>query len=78
MNLKKDIDINEFLNAVKLCKRNVYFETNEGDSLALRSALCQFIFSTLTNKPEILYNGHIRLENSEDMIYLEEFLAHNN
>ncbi len=74
MYLKKDIDVNKFLSAVKLCEKEVYFETDEGDSLCLRSALCQYIFCTLTNKPEILYNGHIRLENFNDLKYLQEFI----
>lgn len=74
MKLKEKIDLASFLEAVKKCKDEVYFETKEGDSLALHSALCQYIFCTLTNKPEILSNAEIRLINLEDLGYLVDYL----
>lgn len=74
MHIKKNVDLAKFLKQVKTCQDEVFFETIEGDSLALRSELCQYIFCTLANKPEILYNGIIRFVKEEDIKILREFL----
>ena len=74
MLLKKEVELKCFLDEVRLCIGDVYFETKEGDSLSLKSTLCQFIFCTLSDRPDILYTGHIRFERSEDEKILDRFL----
>lgn len=74
MHIKENINLIQFLETVRLCKAEVYFETAEGDSLALRSALCQYIFCTLSNKPEILYRGNIRFDDPEDVTLVAGYL----
>lgn len=74
MRFKEDMDIMEFLMAVKECVGGVYFETTEGDCLALRSALSQYIFCAATNERELLMSGSIRCENPEDYRVLEDYL----
>ena len=53
MKIKKDIDMLEFLKALKKCSGNVFFETSEGDCLALKSTLSQYIFCSIANEPEL-------------------------
>lgn len=48
------IDLKQFLEDVRKCEHEVYFESTEGDRLALRSALSQFILFSICNKPELL------------------------
>ncbi len=42
--LKKDTDLAKFLIAVKACKNDVFFDSNEGDILNLASTLSQYVF----------------------------------
>lgn len=74
MFLKEDTNLSEFIKNVNSCKGEIYFETEEGDSLALKSVLCQFIFCTLFERPDILYRGTVRIERYEDETVLQQFL----
>ncbi|MFV0465582.1 MAG: hypothetical protein ACK5ML_05855 [Lachnospiraceae bacterium] len=74
MKIKQQVDLIEFLNAVKNCNSEVYFETTQGDSLALGSQLCQYIFCSLASKPELLEQGVIRFQDPSDAAILTEFL----
>ncbi|MBE6739849.1 MAG: hypothetical protein E7565_05980 [Ruminococcaceae bacterium] len=38
-----DLDFNEFIKALDLCKGDVFLETDEGDVLNLKSKLCQIM-----------------------------------
>ena len=40
MKLKSSLDLERFFTAVRHCQGRVTFETEEGDSLNLKSALC--------------------------------------
>lgn len=74
MQLKENCNLIHFLTQVKKCSSEVYFETSEGDSLALRSALSQYIFCSLAGQPALLQSGNIRLENPDDTALLAEYL----
>ena len=74
MQLKKDCNLIHFLTQVKKCSSEVYFETSEGDSLALNSALSQYIFCSLAGRPALLQSGCIRLEDPEDISLLSEYI----
>lgn len=74
MHLKPDTQLLDFLSQIKKCSSEVYFETSEGDCLALRSSLSQYIFCSLANQPSLLQSGTIRPESKKDLPLLEEFL----
>ncbi len=75
IHLSEDVNLADFLQKVRECPSPVYFETADGDSLALHSALCQYIFCSLTNQPDLLSGGWLRFENPADRQILSEFLA---
>lgn len=74
MRLKKDLCIPDFLSAVKKCNGEVYFNTPEGDSLALRSVFCQYIFCSLEKTSSTFYEAEIVLEQEDDLTLLQEFI----
>ena len=47
MKLKENADLPAFLSQVKKCGGDVFLETQEGDSLNLKSTLSQYIFVSL-------------------------------
>lgn len=60
------IDLKKFLEDVKKCENEVFFETTVGDKLALHSALSQFILYSLCNQPHLLANAVIRCFGEHD------------
>lgn len=60
------IDLKKFLEDVKRCEKEVFFETTEGDKLALHSALSQFILCSLCNQPRLLEDAIIRCSGKHD------------
>lgn len=74
MKLKEGIDFILFLKAVKKCSSDVWFKTEEGDSLNLKSILSQYLFSAITNRKAVLESGRIECEEAKDWGYLEDFL----
>ncbi len=75
MNINPNINILNFLKQVQKCSAEVLFETSEGDRIALKSTLSQYIFFTIASNPELLQNGTIRFEQDEDIKLLENFLC---
>ena len=74
MKLKENADVVAFLKKVKECRGEVYFVTDEGDRLNLKSTLSQYMCALLVNQKEIL--GRSRIECSEeDGRCLAEFLV---
>ena len=61
MKLKGKIDMMGFLKELKKCTGEVFFETPDGDCLALKSALSQYIFCTIANEPELFETGTLDL-----------------
>lgn len=74
MHIKNDINIVDFLRQVQKCDSEVLFETPEGDRIALKSTLSQYIFCTIASNPELLQTGCIRFKKESDLAILEEFL----
>lgn len=74
MHIKNDINFINFLRQVQKCDSEVLFETPEGDRIALKSTLSQYIFCTIASNPELLQRGTVRFEKKEDLALLEEFL----
>lgn len=68
-----DLDFNEFIKALDLCKGDVFLETAEGDILNLKSKLCQImgIANILSNAT--VSEAIIRCTNPEDETLLFRF-----
>lgn len=75
MHIRNDINAVDFLREVGNCEKNVIFETAEGDCLALKSALSNFIFYTIASNPNLLQSGTIRFESETDQELLAKFLC---
>ncbi len=75
MHINPNINILNFLKQVQKCSAEVLFETSEGDRIALKSTLSQYIFFTIASNPELLQNGTIRFEQDEDIKLLKNFLC---
>ena len=74
MHIKPDIHVVDFLTQVRKCRSEVLFETPEGDRLALKSTLSQYIFCTIASNPLLFQSGAIRFEKEEDQKLLSDFL----
>jgi hypothetical protein len=74
MLLKSEINLTDFLKEVTKCNGEVLFETNEGDSLNLKSVLSQYIFAAISGNPSILLNGHVICKDKNDYEVLEDYL----
>lgn len=75
MRLKTDIDITQFLSQVKKCSRDIYYETTEGDLLNLSSALSQYVFCSIANKPKYWKTGTVRCKDKADYQLLSTYLV---
>ena len=75
MHINPNINILNFLKQVQKCNGEVLFETSEGDRIALKSTLSQYIFCTIVSNPELLQSGTIRFEQDEDIKLLKNFLC---
>ncbi|MCI9071331.1 MAG: polya polymerase [Lachnospiraceae bacterium] len=74
MKLKKNIEVNTFLETVRKCEGNVYFKTIEGDQLNLKSLLSQYILISIVNNDELMENGVIDCSNQSDLPILAPFM----
>lgn len=61
-----NIDFEDFIKVVNSCKGDVFLETDDGDSLNLKSRLCQILgLSTILASTEIS-RAWVRCSNTED------------
>ena len=67
------IDFQKFMEAVDLCKGNVYLVTDDGDRLNLKSKLCQFIGLARLVEGGMIDKAKIVCENIEDDSLLFRF-----
>lgn len=74
MRLKKNCDLLSFLRTVKNCESDVYFYTQEGDQLNLKSTLSQYLFSMLSGNRLLLEHSHIECCSNDDLKKLVSFL----
>lgn len=72
--LKKDIDMNTFLEAAKECDGSVFFQTTEGDILNLKSLLSRYVLMSVMGKPHLLESAQITCVQEDDYQKLAEFL----
>ncbi len=73
MKLKENTDVVLFLKRVKSCKGDVYFVTDEGDRLNLKSTLSQYMCALLVSQKDILGRSQVECS-AEDGGYLADFL----
>lgn len=74
MLIKPKIDYPAFLQAIRLCKDEVTFETDDGDLLNLKSILSEYIFVTITADPDFIMNGRLICKDNADYETLKEYL----
>lgn len=77
MNFKKielhNVDLENLIKVIDKCKGDVYLETTDGDSLNLKSRLCQILgLSTILTSTEI-GEAWVRCENQDDETMLFRF-----
>lgn len=74
MTLKSKISYPAFIDCVRRCKNEVFFQTDAGDQLNLKSTLSTYIFVTIAADPEIFCNGKIICKDTADYEILKEYL----
>lgn len=74
MKLKSSLDLERFFTAVRHCQGKVTFETEEGDSLNLKSALCLFVFTAASRDNFAHLSGEVVCQVSEDERLLAPFV----
>ncbi len=66
-----DVSFDNFIKVLDYCKGDVYLETPEGDTLNLKSKLCQLIgLSSLLSKSDKVIDTSIRCTDPEDEVLL--------
>jgi len=73
--LKPTIDYRELLRTVFTCDKDVYYLTDDGDTLNLKSELSKFVFTFLFSKNDFQPAGRVRCASREDLEKLRPFLA---
>lgn len=77
MTLKSDIKVIDFLKSVNECKQDVWFRTNAGDCINLKSELSKYLFLTAVSTPgKTFYDlGEISCEDPSDYSTLADYLT---
>jgi hypothetical protein len=75
MKIKNDIDINQFFQSIKKCNGEVFFDTDDGNHLNLKSQLSQFFLAILYAKNKDLLGGEIHLTDPSDSSVLHSYLC---
>lgn len=73
--LRTGIDMAEFLNTVQKCSDEVFFTTDEGDRLNLKSTLSQFVLVSVMGEAFQNPSWKIELEKPEDAVILQKYLT---
>lgn len=74
MKLKKNIDLNAFLDAARQCDGDVFFHSEENDILNLKSLLSQYVAMSIVYKPRLFENALIVCTQESDYEKLSDFL----
>ena len=61
-------------NCIKSCENEVYFETTDGDNIALKSVLGQYLFLTIVQNFDSLSDAQIHCIGKADKARLEHIL----
>ncbi|MBR1758290.1 MAG: hypothetical protein IJ744_06125 [Lachnospiraceae bacterium] len=74
MRLKEMKEYLSFMEAVKKCQGEVFFDSSEGDHLNLKSTLSRYVFAVICNDKDLLSKGRIVCTEKSDYERLEAFL----
>ena len=64
----------DFIETVQTCAADVYFCSDEGDRLNLRSTLSQFLFASVCGDKDYLRGGTVVCQNEDDYDRLAPYL----
>lgn len=74
MKLRQDINLLEFLNAVQKCRQDIFFNSDEGDQLNLKSVLSQYMLTAVFSDKALIDGGEIICRNPDDYQKLAYYL----
>lgn len=74
MKLKQLKQYIDFFEAVQTCAADVYFCSDEGDRLNLKSKLSQFLFASICGDRDYLRGGSVVCQNEDDYDRLSSYL----
>ncbi len=74
MKLKQNADLPAFLKKVRGCAGEVWFVTQEGDKLNLKSVLSEYLFLSAAISFRLTESGRVAFENQEDAEQVRDFL----
>lgn len=75
MKLKESIDVISFFEKARECTGNVFFHSDEGDILNIKSTLSQYILVSVLCNPDFLKKGRVICTQEEDYQFLSEYLV---
>ncbi|MBY0217809.1 hypothetical protein [Paenibacillus illinoisensis] len=76
MRLKADVKLTDLIHRAKLCKEDVYYQTEEGDVLNLKSFLTQYLLQSIAySDASLLAGGQIVCMNEEENTHFSEFVV---
>lgn len=73
MKLKENVDLSALLAAAESCSGDVFFHTNDGDILNVKSLLSRYVVVSVC-KPGELQHSRVVCTNEEDYNVLADFL----
>ena len=74
MHLKENINMSDFVEVAKGCSGEVFFHSDEGDIINLKSLLSQYVLASIACKPGLLKNARVVCTQDEDYAKLADFL----
>lgn len=74
MRLKTEIDVVSFLEDAKKCIGDVFFHTEEGDILNLKSLLSEYVLVSIICNPKLVENARIVCIQDSDYQRLTPYL----
>lgn len=75
MKLKQLDNYIDFMETVRRCRADVYFCSEEGDRLSLKSMLSQLLFATVCGDKDFLSRGYVECTAEEDYALLAPYLV---
>ncbi len=74
MKLRKNAVLADFLRQAQSCQGEVWFVTEEGDQLNLKSVLSEYLFLSVAISADLIAHGKILLEKSDDKAVIQSYL----
>lgn len=74
MKINTHADYSDFIKQVEKCSGDVFFDSNEGDHLNLKSKLSQFLLMSVILGNTDMPGGEIRCEKDADYALLRNYL----